>query len=319
MKRSLHHYGPAWVGSGTRGFAKEGYWYHEYLPKDLFEGSTFVAKTITARYHKGNMPLVPFHHTPAETFPECIYVDPVRGLALNSVGLSNPGVQEFMLHNRWQRIREPFFLSFMTISNVEEEYIEETRFFVWALKRWLPDFDSRKVALQLNVTCPNVKADTSNVVKKALTQLSLLAEVNMPIVVKLNLLVTPEEAATIAEHPACDGICIANTVPFGTHYPKEYWEKSFPKGSPLLERNEDFGGGGLSGKPLFFEVVDWLRRFRRIDRCTYVNAGGGILHPRDVELLFEEGANSISFASVVMLRPWRVPGIIATAHALTEH
>lgn len=318
-RKSLHAYGPAWVGSGTCGLAKEGYWYHEFLPKDLFEGSTFVAKTVTADRNEGNMLLVPYYHTPIERFPKCIYIDLIRGLAINSVGLANPGVQEFLLRKRWQRIREPFFLSFMTLKNVEEEYVEETEFFTRVMEQNLPYFDSRKVALQLNVSCPNVGADTSNVVKKALTQLSILAKLAMPIVVKLNLLVAPEEAATIAEHPACDGICIANTLPFGTKFSKEYWEKLFPKGSPLLARNEKFGGGGLSGEPLFPGVVAWLQRFRVIDPHTYVNAGGGVMRPRDVERLIEEGADSISFATVAMVRPWRVPSIISTAHALTEH
>lgn len=318
MKRDLTAYGPVWDGAGVRGFGLEGYWYHSYVPGGLsFEGSTFVAKTVTAHPNQGNMDLRVFHYTPEDYFPDCIYVDFFRGIALNSVGLANPGIQDFLNRKRWQKIWAPFFISFMTLGNSEDEYLRETEFFKKVLKRSLPFFSSRKVALQLNVSCPNVGADMSAVVKKAISQLTILGELDMPIVVKLNLLVTPEEAVRIARHPRCDGISIANTVPFGKHYDEKFWKRLFPKGSPLLKRNEKYGGGGLSGKVLLPEVADWVRRFRKLDSGTYINAGGGIMRASNVEVLLNAGANSISFATVAMLRPWRVKGIIRAGHYLT--
>jgi len=318
MKKSLTAYGPVWDGAGVRGFSKEGYWYHSLFPGGIrFEGSTFVAKTVTAQANQGNMDLRPFHYTPEDYFPDCIHVDLVQGIALNSVGLANPGIESFLTRKRWQKLQEPFFISFMTLNTPEEGYLRETEYFKNVLKRSLPHFSSRQVGLQLNVSCPNVGADMNTIVKKALAQLSILGELDMPIVVKLNLLVTPEEAARIASHPRCDGLCIANTVPFGKYYEASFWDKLFPKGSPLLARNEKYGGGGLSGKLLLPEVVKWVRRFREIDRNTHVNAGGGIMHANDVEKLLNAGANSISFATVAMVRPWRVKSIISAAHYLT--
>lgn len=318
MKRDLAFYGAAWVGSGTRGFAEEGYWWHKYAPGLSFEDSTFVAKTITAFRNEGNMRFDPYHYTPLDHFPDCVHVDVLRGHALNSVALSNPGIDDMLLRRRWQRLREPFFISFMTLANAKREYVKETRHFASVLERALPHFDSRRVALQLNVSCPNVGADMSEVTEKAIDQLSILERLDMPIVLKLNVLVSPEEAVEIAAHPACSGLCVSNTIPFGKHLPEEFWRRVFPNGSPLMRRNEKYGGGGLSGKPLLSEVARWVERFREIDGRTHVNAGGGILHHRDVRTLFDAGANSISFASVAMLRPWRVESIISNANYLNE-
>ena len=80
--------------SGVQGFFGEGYWFHHpWKPFGLdLSRMTFVSKTATLFARKGNMTLTR-RHTPVNPFPRCVRVRPFRGLMLNSVGLSNPGIE----------------------------------------------------------------------------------------------------------------------------------------------------------------------------------------------------------------------------------
>lgn len=310
-------FGPAWVGSGTLGFFGEGYRIHRLL-RLLgldFTDATFVGKTTTFPPNQGHMPLNA-RYEPVAFRPDCVWMDPIRGIGLNSVALSGPGFVALLETGRWQKITDPYFLSFMPLSKEavsfdQMGYMEEALSFTRALQIHLPDFASRQVGLQLNISCPNVGANLADILSKASFLLEALGMLGLPIVVKLNLLVSPEAAAELACHPACAGLVISNTLPFGELMEKVSWRRYFPNGSPLPKK---YGGGGLSGTLLFPLVRAWVKEFRRIDTSTYLNAGGGIMHPDDVDTLADAGADSISFASVAVLRPWRVPHIIERAH-----
>ncbi|MEK7078406.1 MAG: hypothetical protein AAB911_02450, partial [Patescibacteria group bacterium] len=111
----------------------------------------------------------------------------------------------------------------------------------------------------------------------------------------------------IANHSACDAICISNTIPWGQLPDRIDWEGLFgSKISPLAH----LGGGGLSGKPLLPLVIDWITKARRVGLRKHINAGGGILSIKDGMKVFMAGADSISLGSIAFLRPWRVEGII---------
>lgn len=307
-------FGPVWDASGLRGFFGEGYWFHQFVPGLSFEGSTFVAKTTTTYPNKGNMALKE-DFTPLRLFPDCVYVDWRRGITLNAVGLSGPGTEALLATGRWTRIRDPFFISWMPIGKTLEEQCQEATGFVQLL-RSEPRFHlSCDVGIQLNISCPNVGADLSAVLEKAEALLTILSELRLAIVVKLNLLVSPATAVRIAQHPACAGLCITNTAPFGTVLHEKDWASLFPYGSPLRQRCAAYGDGGLSGPPLLPYVENWVRRFRLAGGwSTHVNAGGGIWYADDVDRLKEAGADSVFIGSVAMLRPWRVRGIIERAH-----
>ncbi|HVW82567.1 MAG TPA: hypothetical protein VHC68_01305 [Candidatus Paceibacterota bacterium] len=309
----LRIFGPVWDGCGVRGFSGEGYWFHKLVPNLSFKGSTLVAKTITAFPNKGNM-LLTADYQPYALFPDCIDARVIGGRALNAVGLSNPGIKAFLATERWQHIAEPFFVSFMPIGKTDEEQERETEEFAIELKIALRSFESRFVALQFNLTCPNVGADLSKIVEKAKRLLPILAKLGIPIVVKINLTVAPEAAAEIAQMHECAGLCLTNTIPFGEMPHDISWSLVYPNGSPLEKR--DYGKGGLSGSGLAPLVADWIRRFRTLDATTYINGGGGIMRPSDVDLIREAGADSIFFTTVAMLRPWRVRSIIERGHEL---
>lgn len=303
-------FGPAWIGSGTRGFFGEGYRIHRYLPGLSFEGSTFVAKTTTFDSNRGNMPL-DRNYEPVALFPDCVWMDLIRAVGINSVGLSGPGALALLKAGKWQEIKQPFFISFMPLATDEVKHVQEVLGFTRALQIHLPDFTSQQLGLQLNISCPNVGADLTAILEKAHFLLDSLGMLGIPILVKLNLLVAPEAAVVIAAHPACSGLVISNTLPFGERASEVPWDLYFPNGSPLPKA---YGKGGLSGRLLFTLVYDWVVAFRRLDSATYLNVGGGIVHPDDVSAAAYAGADSISFASVAVMRPWRVPHIIERAY-----
>jgi dihydroorotate dehydrogenase len=315
MKHDLSVFGPVWDGAGARGMSGEGYWFHRLFPATgaAMRRSTFVAKTVTRRPHRGNMALTR-DYRPARWFPDCVRTNFHKAAAVNAVGLANPGVEAFLATDRWQRLTDPFMLSFMPVGP-EESHETQTWEFAHLLEGERNDFRSEHIGLQLNLSCPNVKADLSGIVRKAEKLLPHLAVLGMPVIVKLNLLVPPAAAAELAKHPDCAGICVANTIPYGELPFDIQWDELFGETSPLPE---GYGGGGLSGAPLLPLVEDWVRKFRQLDGTTHVNAGGGIMQADDVRRLFVAGASSVFFATALMLRPWRVPGIVRTAYEMNQ-
>jgi dihydroorotate dehydrogenase len=250
---------------------------------------------------------------PVEQRPKCIVVKLVKGIALNSVGLSGPGAIVLFARGYWQRRRKPFFLSFMSIAKTAAERQRELAEFVSLFQSYLPMFRTR-VGLQINFSCPNVgiEHEERELVEEMQRALWIAATPGVPIVPKINVLFSPDAAKKISEHPACDAICLSNTIPWGKLPDKIDWEKLFgTKTSPLAH----LGGGGLSGKPLFSLLVEWMLGARRARIKKPISAGGGILSLRDAQYLLKSGASSVFLGSIAFLRPWRVARIIRRLNA----
>ncbi len=318
-------FGPIWAGSGALGFFGEGYWFHSIFKmifRDRFcpEKLTLAAKTTTrfARRGKkykedGNMELALDSISPKQLFPDCIKVGIrgfFRGYMLNAVGLSGPGLWTLLAMKKWQQIDKPFFISFMSLKKGDEA-IEEMVSFVLTFKPFLSEF-SAPVGLQINLSCPNAGVDLEHASKEALSALDIFSELGIPLVLKFNTLISVEVVQKICEHPACDAIIISNTLPWGSKGTGVSWGSLFGSGekSPLAK----YGGGGLSGAPLLPLVCDWIYYARKAGITKPINAGGGILHPRDVDRVKASGADGISVASVCVLRPWRLRKIVDRAH-----
>jgi len=313
MKLRGIDFGPVFCASGTQGFFGEGYWYHKFL-RSLglnFDGCTFVAKTTTFLPEQGNMPIKKDGIMPREWFPRCVRVYPFKGVVLNSVGLSGPGAKALMKDGRWQKRTKPFFLSFMSVAPSIPLRLLCLKTFVEILKKELPAFQT-SVGLQINYSCPNVGLDLENLIEEVGRGLDAASILNIPLMPKFNVALPIETAKKISEHPACDCLCISNTIPYGQD-DRIDWEGLFGKsGSPLAH----LGGGGLSGKLLLPFVIDWVRRARKAGITKPINAGGGILCPDDVNLLYAAGASSVFIGSIAMLRPWRVWKTSQRAHKL---
>jgi dihydroorotate dehydrogenase len=229
---------------------------------------------------------------------------------------------------KWQARTEPFLLSFMSVAATREERQSEIAEFGKLLGERLSGF-AGPVGLQINFSCPNVGLDPRELVGEMTAALDALGPLGIPLVPKFNVLLAPEVAVRIAEHPHCAAICVSNTIPYGKEPDRINWRRLFGgrrywthQGAVTPSPLAEFGGGGLSGAPLFPLVCEWLYQAKKLRISKPLNVGGGILHPRDVDLLVELGLDlrydSIFVGSVAIVRPWRVKSIVRRAHQLVK-
>jgi len=318
------NFGPVCDASGVRNFDKSGWWYHKFLwlLGLVFTGSSFVTKTTTLQPRLGtkldpggNMPLKKDGKTPKKWFPDCVVVKWWIGVALNAVGLSGPGLFALLQKGVWQKLREPFMISFMSVKEKLSHRLDEAIAFAQAIRAERPKFHA-KFGIQINLSCPNVgkKLITEDeFVEEAHTLLEAISKLlpGVPLIVKLSITTPVKTARRIANHRACDAICVSNTVFWGALPERINWKKIFGTDISPLEK---YGGGGLSGAPLLPLVEEWVREATSTGFPKPINAGGGILSKKDAIRLLDAGATSIFIGSVAFLRPWRVRGIIKAAH-----
>lgn len=325
------NFGPVWGASGVQGFfGGDEYLYHRILRRLgvlNMRGMTFVAKTMTLNLNLGNMQVEEDDITPRELRPACIHVTPSswwRGFALNKVGLTNPGAAELLRRDIWQRREHPFVLSFMQIASDPKDPERELKLKLdeaWAFVRLLREARRgfrASFALQVNFSCPNTGPHAKTTRDFILETLDIASVLDIPLIPKLAVDTSVIDASTIAEHPACDAICVSNTVPWGSTAAVVDWQGLYGSSESPLSYLGKSGGGGLSGAPLLPLVEDWIKRFRALNPKTPVNGGGGILSPKDAERLVKAGANSVFLGSIAFLRPWRVQRTIRYATQLLE-
>lgn len=313
-------------GSGVQGFFGLGdeYPHHRLLgPLGLldFTGMTFVAKTFTLARNVGNLPVQPDGITVDAWFPRCIHVSPRswwNGDAINKVGLTNNGLEALLTDGRWQTRTNPFMLSFMSLRATPDERVRELKEATRILGSFLGDFRA-PIALQINVSCPNVGVDhNSGLVDEVHRSLDVAAALGIPLLPKVDALASVYDLMEIGDHPACDGIVTSNTIKFGTAVAGIDWEERFGFRTSPLEKvgKEGTGGGGASGAILFPLVEAQVQRLRALGFAKRIQAGGGVQTLAHVRRLKAAGADSIAIASVAMLRPWRVQPLIRGTNRL---
>ncbi|MEA3323434.1 MAG: hypothetical protein U9Q12_04395 [Patescibacteria group bacterium] len=308
---------PVILASGTMGFFGEGYPYHKFIWPFVWIAkklAMFVAKTVTVDEVAGNMPLKD-DSSPKQMRPDCIFIDFIRWLRggmLNAVGLSNFGVEYYLKLGEWQKRKKPFAISLMLVRGTREERADEAREFVEIMLRHLDQFNVLPI-LKLNISCPNTSHDVCGLVGEQREILSILTPLGLEIVVKVNALSNIENVRKIADHGACSGICVSNTLPWGDLPDWIKW-KIFPEfiESPLAK----YGGGGFSGKDMLPIVIVWIARARQAGITKPIVGGGGIFTPLGVWRMYRAGASSISIGSPLLFRPWMVPLNIFTAYVL---
>ena len=265
------------------------------------------------------MPLLEDDITPAEFKPKCIYVSPKcwwQGIALNAVGLSGPGLEKLLLRGIWERQREPFQISVMSVAGTVEERLGEIEQMVALLHSFGPIRHS--YAIQLNISCPNVEHEDQIITEKireTKASLALLHALDVPVIVKINTNFPVAAAVEISEDDNCDGFCNSNTIPW-LEIPKADRIRMFGTIVSPLSHIKGAGGGGLSGAYLLPRVVKWVRDARAAGITKPIIGGGGILKSSDVDRLAAAGASAIAIGSVAFLRPWRVQKIINRANEL---
>lgn len=312
MKIRNIYFDNCFLSSGSLNFYGDGYWYDQWLKssipgfKEAISQTTFVAKTATLGPRLGNMP-IDQNFQPRKLKPRCIKVYCFKGMVLNAVGLSNPGIEALLRAGMWQQLGKPFFISFMAVGDTSPKRMEEIKKFVDILGANLARFRT-SIGLQINVSCPNTKHKTEDLAAESLDSLYLASELHIPLDLKVNALISNGLISEIGDSGLCDSLTISNTIPYGS--PGIDWEKLFgQKTSPL----EKYGGGGLSGKPILPIVLKKITDLRRLGITMPIKGSGGILSPGDVDLMKKAGASAVEIGSALILRPWRVPAIIERA------
>ncbi|MBU2109680.1 hypothetical protein KKB71_01860 [Patescibacteria group bacterium] len=307
------NFGCVFVGAGTLNFFGQGWPWHKFaklIPGFDFTGATFVSKTITLNPQKGNMPLKN-NFQPVEFFPRCIKVNFLKAVAVNAVALSGPGAKALLETKKWQGLARPFFISFMAIEPTKEKRLQETKGFVDLLKKYLPGFKS-KIGLEINVSCPNTKHDPKKLAEEAIDYLDAASALNIPLVIKVNALMSDETARSIEDSGLCDALTISNTIPWD-EVPEKIRIKCFGSAESPLKKY-GFGNGGFSGRPVLPMVLEKILGLRDFGITLPIIGGGGITRPEDVVAFSAAGADAISFATASMVRPWNVRPIIRVSH-----
>lgn len=234
--------------------------------------------------------LEPRHGNP----PQRVFETPAG--MLNAIGLQNPGVDHFLTHYLPQ-LRDRQVTTIVNISgNTVDEYVKLTE------KLHVPGVD----ALEVNISCPNVKAggmafgtstELAGEVVKAVRKVSTL-----PLIVKLSPNVTDVAAvAKAVEAAGADAVSLVNTF--------------LGMAVDLKRRKPVLGNvvGGLSGpaiKPLALRMV-W-QVARAVD--VPVIGLGGIMTAEDALEFILCGASAIQVGTACFINP-RAPWEIANGIA----
>ncbi len=256
---------PVIAASGTFGFGRE---FSEFM--DINELGGLSVKGLTLEPRKGNPP-----PRIAET----------PGGILNSVGLQNPGIKKFIADEI------PFLRRFDTaiIANIAGNTVEEYGLMAEMLEN--TDID----AIEVNVSCPNIKAGGAAFGNNREGILRVTSEVkskfSRTVIVKLTPNVTDiREMALAAESVGADAVSLINTL-LGLAIDIE-------KRKPVLANNY----GGLSGpavKPVALRMVHEAAGVLGIP----VIGMGGIMSGEDAIEFILAGASAIMAGTVNFIYP----------------
>lgn len=278
--------------AGARGFYGEGYPFHKYLkPFGLdYTGSGFITKTITLNQIKGNLKSV--------WFPDCIKIYPIKQCVLNAVGLTNPGIISFCVNAG--SIQQNSILS--VAATFPKNQLNELRLLFDFLKNYNV---ANLAAIECNVSCPNTNNSETENVK------SILDLCPLPTYLKINVNFPKEQLLEIQHHDKLAGITVSNSLPWGDS--KINWNSLF---GGVVSPLRHLGGGGLSGRPLFPLMLEYISELRQLGFEKEIMAGGGILTESDISNVLAVGADKVQLGSISLLRPWRIKRLIEFGNSI---
>lgn len=260
--------------------AASGTWAYgvEFLdsPVQQYLGA-FVTKSLSRRPSVGN-PMPRLYETDA-------------GL-LNSIGLQNMGIDAFLAEVE-PRLRErasPYIISIY--GNKLEDFQE--------LAEKVPD--SSALALELNISCPNIDHGGLEFSSDPKTTAQVVSEVRkrlkMPLWVKLSPNVSRiEEIALAAEGAGADAISLINTL-VGMAIDVDSKE-------PWLGKKT----GGLSGPAIRAVAIEKVYRCFRHVKIPLIGMGG-IRNSRDVLEFLLAGASAVQIGTWNFRNPYCYEGIL---------
>ena len=257
---------PVLLASGTCNYGQE-----LQSITDLSQLGGIVTKTITPQPRAGNRPQR-IVETPA-------------GM-LNSIGLQNPGLEDFV-ENKW-----PFLESLDTqiVVNIAGHTIEE-----------FADMAARLegiqgiAALEVNISCPNVKAGGANFANSPSASAEVIGAVRRvtqhPVIAKLSPNVTDiAEIARAAEEAGADALSLINTLVGMAIDVKNR--------RPLLGNIT----GGLSGPAVKPVALAMIWKVAQAVRIPLIGLGG-ICTAQDAVEFLVAGASAVQVGTASFVNP----------------
>jgi len=258
---------PVVVASGTFGFGRE---YGEFF--DLSELGGICVKGLTAARREGN-PAPRIAETP-------------MGI-LNSVGLQNPGVDEFI------KTELPFLRQFDTrvIANISGNTPEEYGEMCEKLSAAGVDM------IEVNISCPNVKAGglaygTRPELAAEVTEMAKRHAGEVPVMVKLSPNVTDiTEIARAVEGAGADALSLINTL--------RGMRIDVKTRRPVLHMNT----GGLSGPAVLPVAIRMVWETANAVSIPVLGMGG-IAKGEDAAQMMLAGASAVAVGTALFADPY---------------
>jgi dihydroorotate dehydrogenase len=313
---------PAVLASGADSFFgkeyQQDYPHHSMLklvPGFSFKNTTFCAKTVTAEMRAGNTKTTDNAATFVEFWPDSVGVTLRsfgKAAAVNAIGLTNPGITNVVQEGFWQQRTEPFMISFMSLKTDVEGIKEEVEVFIYNLSLHMAGFNA-PFAIQVNLSCPNTGHDISGYLDNAGFILERLSELQVPLIPKISIGTSWNFVDFLCKTEYVDAICVSNTQSWETFSAEEqkYWFGTTT--SPVAK----YGGGGVSGRPLLDDILEWLDEYEIRGYTKDIIQSGGITRLEDVDVIAAfKAVKMISIGSVAIVRPWRVQKIIQRINQL---
>ncbi|MFW9988669.1 MAG: dihydroorotate dehydrogenase [Candidatus Odinarchaeota archaeon] len=208
--------------------------------------------------------------------PSIIEISP--GTFMNSVGLGNPGIREFISEiNEIKKYKIPLIVS--VFGNTNDVYLDV------AIKAEKAGAD----AIEINISCPHAEVSSIGIDKDLTFEIVkiLKNKLSVPLFVKLNPNVTNlVEIALAAERGGADGVVAINTL--------SAMKIDVNTKRPILSH----GSGGLSGKaiqPIAVKKVFDLYKALKVP----VIGCGGINSWQDVIEFFLAGASAVQIGTAL--------------------
>lgn len=257
---------PVVVASGTFGFGRE---YGEFY--DLSELGGICVKGLTAQRREGN-PAPRIAETP-------------MGI-LNSVGLQNPGVDEFIATEL------PFLRQYdvKVIANISGNTPEEYGEMCGKLSAAGVDM------IEVNISCPNVKAGglAYGTKPELAAEVTAVAKAHstVPVMVKLSPNVTDiTEIARAVEGAGADALSLINTL--------RGMRIDVDTGRPVLKMNT----GGLSGPAVLPVAVRMVWEVANAVKIPILGMGG-VSKGEDAAQLMLAGASAVAVGTALFADPY---------------
>jgi dihydroorotate dehydrogenase (NAD+) catalytic subunit len=261
---------PIMNASGTLGYSNEieALWKIETL-------GVYVTKGLSLKPHHGN--------------PTPRIWDERHGM-INSIGLQNVGLDRFLDEHFpfFRKKKTPIIINFFGFT--EEEYIA-------CAAKIKPD--RLIVALEMNLSCPNIKAGGISFGKDPQMVFEIVKKVKaitqIPLIAKL----TPEvknivDIGRAAFEAGADGLTLINTMPAVV---------------VEIKRRRVPIKGGLSGpalKPIALRAVHECSKVVPIP----IIGVGGIMNADDVISFLMAGASAVQIGSATFVDPYTIPKVI---------